>query len=124
MPRPAWLSRRCGDLRRHALHSMKRIDPGKLPPWERGRPPGKPTPLSALQAEAARARAAASGRRYPNLVDNMWAAQHVPRDAARPASAADATADLAGRDEDEDDREQGDGLVRRRRAVNQARPGD
>lgn len=24
-------------------------------------------------------RAAQAGRRYPNLVDNMWAARHVPR---------------------------------------------
>ena len=24
-------------------------------------------------------RAGQAGRRYPNLVDNMWAARHVPR---------------------------------------------
>jgi len=34
--------------------------------------------LSAIQREAARQRAAQAGRRYPNLVDNMWAARHVP----------------------------------------------
>lgn len=35
--------------------------------------------MSAQQIEAARMRAAQAGRRYPNLVDNMWAARHVPR---------------------------------------------
>lgn len=54
-------------------------DPGRLPPWKRKRPPGKSRPLTTRQVEAARDRAAASGRRYPNLVDNMWAATHVPR---------------------------------------------
>ena len=73
---------------------MKRIDPGKLPPWKRARPPGKATPLSTRQIEAARARAAAAGRRYPNLVDNMWAAQHVPRG----GGADRADVDAAGRD--------------------------
>jgi hypothetical protein len=29
--------------------------------------------LSERQKDAARARAEAAGRRYPNLVDNMWA---------------------------------------------------
>ena len=31
------------------------------------------------QVDAARGRALQAGRRYPNLVDNMWAARHVPR---------------------------------------------
>jgi len=53
-------------------------DPSSLPPWKRKRPLGKSRPLSARQIEAARARAAEAGRRYPNLVDNMWAARHVP----------------------------------------------
>lgn len=35
--------------------------------------------MSAQQIEAARVRASQAGRRYPNLVDNMWAARHVPR---------------------------------------------
>jgi hypothetical protein len=35
--------------------------------------------LSAHQREAAMLRAGQAGRRYPNLVDNMWAARHVPR---------------------------------------------
>lgn len=54
-------------------------DPGRLPPWMRRRPPGPRTPLSPAQRAAAQARAAQAGRRYPNLVDNLWAARHVPR---------------------------------------------
>lgn len=57
----------------------KPVDPSKLPPWKRKAPPGKSRSLSAPQIEAARTRAAQAGRRYPNLVDNMWAASHVPR---------------------------------------------
>ena len=34
---------------------------------------------SPAQVDAARGRALQAGRRYPNLVDNMWAARHVPR---------------------------------------------
>lgn len=52
-----------------------RTKPKATPPWE------KPTPTSAkgsqkltpAQRTAAEARAKAAGRRYPNLVDNMWA---------------------------------------------------
>ena len=54
------------------------VDPSKLPPWKRPSPTGKSRPLSATQLDAARERAAQAGRRYPNLVDNMWAARHVP----------------------------------------------
>lgn len=45
------------------------------PPWTRPRPPSAHAPraLTAAQKAAARARADAAGRRYPNLVDNMWA---------------------------------------------------
>lgn len=52
----------------------------KKVPWKAPKPKGrsKHTKLNASQKEAARARAAAAGRRYPNLVDNMWAARHVP----------------------------------------------
>jgi hypothetical protein len=57
---------------------MKRIDPSSLPPWKRKRPPGPRRPLTTAQIEAARARATQAGRRYPNLVDNLWAAKHVP----------------------------------------------
>jgi hypothetical protein len=60
----------------------KPVDPSSLPPWKRKRPPGKSRSLSPLQVEAARLRAAQAGRRYPNLVDNMWAARHVERGGA------------------------------------------
>lgn len=53
----------------------------KLPPWKRKKSGAKPkTKLSAHQVEAARERAKQAKRRYPNLVDNMWAAKHVPRE--------------------------------------------
>jgi hypothetical protein len=51
----------------------------RKPPWKRKSPPKKigrkSVRLSAEQKDAARARAKRAGRRYPNLVDNMWAAQ-------------------------------------------------
>lgn len=49
----------------------------RTPPWQRPAPKtGKAaTPLTEAQKRAARARAEAAGRRYPNLVDNMWAAR-------------------------------------------------
>jgi hypothetical protein len=59
--------------------SSKSVVPEKLPPWKRKPPAGKSQPLSDPQKEAARARAEQAGRRYPNLVDNMWAARHVAR---------------------------------------------
>jgi hypothetical protein len=60
--------------------SPKPADPSSLPPWKRKAPPGnKARRLSAQQIEAARMRAEQAGRRYPNLVDNMWAARKVPR---------------------------------------------
>ncbi len=59
--------------------AYKPIDPSSLPPWKRKAPPGKSRRLSGQQVEAARMRAEQAGRRYPNLVDNMWAARNVPR---------------------------------------------
>jgi hypothetical protein len=48
----------------------------KKPPWKKQRPKiGKKIKLSEDDKAAARARAARAGRRYPNLVDNMWAAK-------------------------------------------------
>ena len=53
--------------------------PEKQPPapWERANPKPKAarSKLSAAARDAARARARKAGRRYPNLIDNMWAAQ-------------------------------------------------
>jgi hypothetical protein len=49
----------------------------RKPPWKRPNPKAasKATPLSPRQQDAARKRAEEAGRRYPNLVDNMWAAR-------------------------------------------------
>jgi hypothetical protein len=56
-------------------------------PWERKSPKPKTarTPLTAASKTKARARAKAAGRKYPNLVDNMWAAQQQrPKPRAKP----------------------------------------
>ncbi|WP_345295407.1 hypothetical protein [Luteimonas vadosa] len=55
------------------------VDPSIPPPWNRKPPADKSRPLSPRQLAAARQRAEEAGRRYPNLVDNMWAARHVER---------------------------------------------
>ena len=46
------------------------------PVWKKKRPKslGKSKKLTPTQQSAAKARAVKAGRRYPNLVDNMWAA--------------------------------------------------
>lgn len=54
----------------------------RMPPWKRKRKGGARRPLSPQQLEAARLRAQSAGRRYPNLVDNMWAARHIVESAA------------------------------------------
>ena len=46
----------------------------KKPFWDKPAPAKKPTKLSDLQKSAAKRRAQAAGRPYPNLVDNAWAA--------------------------------------------------
>jgi hypothetical protein len=47
------------------------------PPWKKKAPAkSKSGKLTAGQKAAAKARAARAGRRYPNLVDNMWAKQN------------------------------------------------
>jgi hypothetical protein len=58
----------------------------KKPPWKKPRPTGtKATKLSEADKAAARARAQRAGRRYPNLVDNMWAAQRQkPKSKSKP----------------------------------------
>jgi hypothetical protein len=43
--------------------------------WNTPNPKKKSTPLTAEQKSAAKARAAAAGRPYPNLVDNMATAK-------------------------------------------------
>lgn len=49
------------------------------PPWKKPRPGGlgKPKKLSPAAKEAAKARAEAAGRPYPNLIDNMWAMKNI-----------------------------------------------
>lgn len=48
----------------------------RTPPWKKERPKiGARVKLSEQDKEAARARAERAGRRYPNLIDNMWAAK-------------------------------------------------
>jgi len=51
---------------------------GKVKPvWDKPRPAklGKPSVLTATKKAAAKARAKAAGRPYPNMVDNIWAAR-------------------------------------------------
>ena len=48
----------------------------RKPPWKRRNPAkGHPAKLSAADKAVARARAGRAGRRYPNLIDNMYVAQ-------------------------------------------------
>ena len=51
----------------------------KRPPWERKtpKPRAKRKKLGGTAKRKAKRRAAKSGRPYPNLVDNMWAAKKV-----------------------------------------------
>jgi hypothetical protein len=43
--------------------------------WDKKNPKKKSTPLTDKQKAAARARAKAAGRPYPNLIDNAWASR-------------------------------------------------
>lgn len=47
--------------------------------WNTKNPKKKSTPLTATQKAAAKKRAAAAGRPYPNLVDNMAVARKKKR---------------------------------------------
>lgn len=49
------------------------------PVWERKNPKKKSKPLSKAQKASAKRRAAAAGRPYPNLVDNMAASRKKKR---------------------------------------------
>ena len=44
--------------------------------WETSNPNKKSKPLTPEQKTAAKNRAAKAGRKYPNLVDNSWAARN------------------------------------------------
>lgn len=43
------------------------------PVWDKPNPNKKSSPMSKEKVAAAKARAKAAGRPYPNLIDNMWA---------------------------------------------------
>ena len=48
------------------------------PPWEKKSPrKGHSLKLTEAQKKAARTRATKAGRRYPNLIDNMYVARHA-----------------------------------------------
>ena len=70
-------------------------------PWNRSNPKPRAarTTLPPELVEEARARAEAAGRRYPNLVDNMWAA----RKARKSAKGGGAVTPGAGNGVDADD---------------------
>lgn len=60
-----------------------RTRPGpKTRPWTRPnpKPPAARGHLTTAQKQAAQQRAENAGRRYPNLVDNMWASRHLAND--------------------------------------------
>jgi hypothetical protein len=45
------------------------------PIWEKKNPNKKSKPLTDKQKSAAKERAKKAGRKYPNMVDNAWAAR-------------------------------------------------
>jgi hypothetical protein len=50
----------------------------KSPPWKKKSPrKGHSRKMTEAQKQEARTRAAIAGRRYPNLVDNMYVAQRT-----------------------------------------------
>lgn len=51
----------------------------KSPPWQKKNPvkASKRVQLTPAQKAQAKARAEAAGRRYPNLIDNMYVARHA-----------------------------------------------
>lgn len=63
----------------------------KPAPWQRAAPKrrGGGQTLTPEQVEEARARAAAAGRRYPNLVDNMFVAAKARREREAARNAGD-----------------------------------
>lgn len=54
------------------LRSLRILSRGSMPKqfWDKPNPKKKSTPLTASQKAAAKKRAKAAGRPYPNLVDN------------------------------------------------------
>ncbi len=62
-------------------------------PWQRPAPKrrGGGLTLTPEQVDEARARAAAAGRRYPNLVDNMYVAAKARREGEAKKATTDET---------------------------------
>ncbi|AXK72077.1 hypothetical protein DWG18_07130 [Lysobacter sp. TY2-98] len=60
----------------------------RRPPWNKPSPKraGPGGHLTPAQKAAAKERAEAAGRRYPNLVDNMWAMRQPKDDDRTPTS--------------------------------------
>ncbi len=57
----------------------------KTPVWKKKRTKkSATTKLTPEQIAAARARAAEHGRRYPNLIDNMWATKQARQKLVQP----------------------------------------
>lgn len=72
--------------RSHDHHDEKKRNMAtKKAPWKSPNPKtrSKHSKLNASQKAAAKARAEKAGRRYPNLVDNMWAARQKPVDGSK-----------------------------------------
>ena len=59
-------------------------------PWDRKNPlrPDEHTRLTPEQVEQAKQRAAAAGRAYPNLVDNMYVAAQARKQGARKSASS------------------------------------
>ena len=74
-----WVDAKSRPLRRPPYLRVVAMKKTRPPPWKRPRPKTRSAPvaLTAHQKRAAKQRADAAGRRYPNLVDNMWAAKQL-----------------------------------------------
>ena len=70
-------------------------------PWNRANPKPRAarTSLTPELVEEARARAEAAGRRYPNLVDNMWAARKARQSAQGRSAGTPGAYRAAGHDD-------------------------
>ena len=70
-------------------------------PWNRSNPKPRAarTTLTPELVEQARARAEAAGRRYPNLVDNMWASNKARQSAKREGAVTPGAGDSIGEDD-------------------------
>jgi len=63
------------DAYEKSSESMENMVKKKKAFWDTKNPKKKSTALTADQRSAAKARAKAAGRPYPNLIDNAWASR-------------------------------------------------